>query len=165
MALIRTLKRTIQFLIKELLKECFFIWLAVKGRCLTGDNLAKRGWPHDPLCALCSIDMEDCHHLLVKCPYTNRVWSLLRDRINVHFDIPGRLDLSLADWWQLARTRFQTRYSKAFDTFFMLVCWLVWKERNARVFDQKFNTADLLSADIKEEVAVWRAAGIFQFCE
>jgi hypothetical protein len=30
-----------------------FSWLAVQGRCLTADMLAKRGWDHPELCALC----------------------------------------------------------------------------------------------------------------
>jgi hypothetical protein len=38
-------------------------------------------------------------------------------------------------------------------------------KRNARVFDQKSKTAEHLVADIKEEVAVWRAAGVFESCE
>ena len=41
----------------------------------------------------------------------------------------------------------------------MLVSWLIWMERNARVFDQRSKMAEHLVADIKEEVAVWRAAG------
>lgn len=32
----------------------FFMWLAVKGRCLTADNLQKRGWPHADICTLCT---------------------------------------------------------------------------------------------------------------
>jgi hypothetical protein len=32
-------------------------------------------------------------------------------------------------------------------------------ERNARVFDQRSKMAEHLVADIKEEVAVWRAVG------
>lgn len=56
----------------------FFMWLMVKGRCLTADNLAKRGWPHDPACPLCLTELEDCDHLLSKCSFTIRVWSLLR---------------------------------------------------------------------------------------
>jgi hypothetical protein len=47
----------------------------------------------------------------------------------------------------------------------MLVCWRIWKERNARVFDQKEKTVESLVADIKEDVMVWRAASIFQFSE
>lgn len=56
----------------------FFMWLMVKGHCLTADNLAKRRWPHDPACPLCLTELEDCDHLLSKCSFTIRVWSLLR---------------------------------------------------------------------------------------
>lgn len=38
----------------------FFLWLAAKGRCLTADNLSKRGWPHNPDCLLCLSAPEDC---------------------------------------------------------------------------------------------------------
>ncbi|BAS70401.1 Os01g0149300 [Oryza sativa Japonica Group] len=48
----------------------FFMWIALKGRCLTADNLAKRNWPHDAICSLCQRENEDCHHLLVSCDYT-----------------------------------------------------------------------------------------------
>lgn len=40
----------------------FFMWVALKGRCLTADNLAKRNWPHDVICPLCQWENEDCHH-------------------------------------------------------------------------------------------------------
>lgn len=30
------------------LKCQFFVWLVAQGKCLTADNLAKRGWPHNP---------------------------------------------------------------------------------------------------------------------
>lgn len=37
---------------------------------------------------------------------------------------------------------------------FMLACWRIWKEHNARVFDHKQKTEELLVAEIKEEVTV-----------
>lgn len=63
-----------------------------------------------------------------------------------------------------ARGCFRTRYRTAFDSLFMLVCWKVWKERNARIFDDKSKVVEHLVADIKEEVLIWRATGIFS-CE
>jgi hypothetical protein len=66
--------------------------LMVKGRCLTADNLAKRGWPHDLGCPLCSYEQEDYDHLFPKCSFTNRVWSLLRDWLNVNFISPPKDD-------------------------------------------------------------------------
>uniref|UniRef100_A0A0E0NJ80 Uncharacterized protein n=1 Tax=Oryza rufipogon TaxID=4529 RepID=A0A0E0NJ80_ORYRU len=34
----------------------------------------------------------------------------------------------------------------------------IWKEQNARAFDQKEKAVESLVADIKEDVMVWRAA-------
>jgi hypothetical protein len=31
----------------------FFMWLAVHRRCLTADNLERRGWSHNTICPLC----------------------------------------------------------------------------------------------------------------
>ncbi|BAH93079.1 Os05g0325400, partial [Oryza sativa Japonica Group] len=71
--------------------------LALKGRCLTADNLAKRNWPHDEVCPLCQRDNEDCHHLFVACNFTIAVWRLMRSWINVDFPIPGDEDQPLTD--------------------------------------------------------------------
>jgi hypothetical protein len=30
-----------------------FAWILLQRKILTANNLAKRGWPHDPLCKLC----------------------------------------------------------------------------------------------------------------
>jgi hypothetical protein len=41
----------------------FFAWMALHGKILTADNLAIRGWPHDPICKLCRIHPETVQHL------------------------------------------------------------------------------------------------------
>ncbi len=43
----------------------FLMWVALKGRCLTADNLAKRNWQHDVLCPLYQQENEDCHLMFV----------------------------------------------------------------------------------------------------
>jgi hypothetical protein len=40
------------------------------------------------------------------------------------------------DWWLLGRKRMQKDHRWAFDSLVMLVCWLIWKERNALGFRQ-----------------------------
>nr|BAD05496.1 cyst nematode resistance protein-like protein [Oryza sativa Japonica Group]BAD05668.1 cyst nematode resistance protein-like protein [Oryza sativa Japonica Group] len=103
-------------------KVRFFLWLATKSRCLTADNLAKRGWPHQDQCVLCQRQQEDCLHLFVSCDYTKRVWRLLRDWINVDFPLPGQDGETLADWWLIARLRFRTGYRDNFDSVVLLPC-------------------------------------------
>lgn len=63
---------------KAPMKCKFFMWLVVHKRCLTADNLARRGWPHNPICALCSSENESCSHLFVQCHFTLQVWHHLR---------------------------------------------------------------------------------------
>lgn len=93
----------------------FFMWLAAKGRCLTADNLQKRGWPHSDCCNLCSREPEDCTHLFTKCDYTVRVCRMMRSWISVSFPVPGLDDLSLTAWWMQARRCFRECYRGNFD--------------------------------------------------
>uniref|UniRef100_A0A0E0F3E5 Disease resistance N-terminal domain-containing protein n=1 Tax=Oryza meridionalis TaxID=40149 RepID=A0A0E0F3E5_9ORYZ len=67
----------------------------------------------------------------------------------------------LADWWIATRRRFQNTYRTDFDSLFMLIYWLIWKERNTRIFQHIAKSVDRLADDINEEIAIWRAAGIF----
>ena len=44
-------------------------WLLLHDRCLTADNLAKRGWPCNPICSLCHIHPETAVHISAACSY------------------------------------------------------------------------------------------------
>uniref|UniRef100_A0A0E0GH81 Uncharacterized protein n=1 Tax=Oryza nivara TaxID=4536 RepID=A0A0E0GH81_ORYNI len=58
------------------------------------------------------------------------------------------------------RTTFGRAASRpAFDTLVLLVCWMIWKERNTRVFQNQSRTAGFLFGAIKDEAAIWKEAG------
>jgi hypothetical protein len=48
---------------------------------------------------------------------------------------------------------------KALASLAMLVSWEIWIERNAQIYNNKFSTANMLIAKIKDEVALWSLAG------
>jgi hypothetical protein len=48
---------------------------------------------------------------------------------------------------------------EAMASLAMLVSWKIWKERNTRVFRDKFATIDMLVLRMKEEMALWCLAG------
>jgi hypothetical protein len=137
----------------------FFMWLTVHRRCLTADNLARRGWPHSPVCSLCSATNEDCTHLFVHCRFTHQLWVRLRTWAKADFPVPSTGFLSTEDWWLQARKRAPKEPRKDFDTFAILVHWRLWKERNARVFRKEFSTISRVFEQIVEDLRSWRAAG------
>lgn len=47
-----------------------FAWILPQHKILTANNLAKRGWPHDPTCKLCNGALETPTHLCHDCPFT-----------------------------------------------------------------------------------------------
>jgi hypothetical protein len=60
-----------------------------------------------------------------------------------------------------ARQHFRTGYRELFDTVFMLTCWFIWKERNGRIFEHRSRAPEQLVHDIKEELMIWKMAGVF----
>lgn len=55
-------------------KYKFFAWTLVQNKILTADNLANRGWPHQPTCSVCHTDPEKALHLCLNCPFSKFVW-------------------------------------------------------------------------------------------
>uniref|UniRef100_I1NVK1 Uncharacterized protein n=1 Tax=Oryza glaberrima TaxID=4538 RepID=I1NVK1_ORYGL len=93
-----------------------------------------------------------------------QLWRLMRQWISAYFPIPGSENTCLTEWWLQARTCFRKCYRTNFDSACMLICWQIWKERNARVFDQRSRSPNQLAEAIKEEILVWKEAGYFEIC-
>lgn len=88
----------------------------------------------------------------------------MKNWISIDFPLPERRSDSLAAWWLEARQHFRTGYRELFDTVFMLTCWFIWKERNGRIFEHRSRTPEQLVHDIKEELMIWKMAGVFAEC-
>jgi hypothetical protein len=111
----------------------FYSCLAIQGKCLTADNLAKRGWTHNLLCTLCNSDQETALHLLAACPYAQDVWSLVINHARLPLSIMPPLDsASLTDWLAISVCRANKGSSKLWRSVIPLVWWSLWNERNGR---------------------------------
>jgi hypothetical protein len=69
------------------------------------------------------------------------------------------VELVLADWWIASRKRIQKLHRKGFDTLLLMVCWMLWNERNSRVFEGVSIEAVRLASLIRDEGRQWVAAG------
>uniref|UniRef100_A0ACD5TYV8 Uncharacterized protein n=1 Tax=Avena sativa TaxID=4498 RepID=A0ACD5TYV8_AVESA len=137
----------------------FFMWLVAHKRCLTANNLARRGWPHNTSCPLCIVASEDCTHLFMHCHFTKHVWERVRTWSRANFPIPDDTFGSTNKWWLMARKRAPKSMRRDFDTVVILVHWTIWKERNSRIFQQECSKADRVFELIIEDIHSWKAAG------
>ena len=56
-------------------KITLFIWLLMKGRILTWDNLRRRGLIGPSKCVLCNEAEEIMDHLLNQCNWSTGMWK------------------------------------------------------------------------------------------
>ncbi|WVZ95330.1 hypothetical protein U9M48_041112 [Paspalum notatum var. saurae] len=70
-------------------------------RVWTGNRLARRGWPHSPVCVLCRLTQESGLHLFCECRFSKRIWAEVAHWAAVQHLEPstwGHYD-SVLQWW------------------------------------------------------------------
>ena len=140
-----------------------FMWLAVQYRLWTSDRRTRYGLQDQTSnCYLCDQEEDTVDHILLQCVFSRQVWVRCIDRMGLMADLCPSYDSSLVQWWTEARKRIHKQTRKGFDTFVMLICWTLWKQRNARVFGSsqiknEWETVDLIFDDLR----TWATAGAF----
>lgn len=66
---------------------------------------------------------------------------------------------SLTEWWENFRLQGRSRKNLAITS--TLVFWMIWKHRNAIVFDGETPGDDKILRAIQVEGADWKSAGLF----
>ncbi|GJM97066.1 hypothetical protein PR202_ga13964 [Eleusine coracana subsp. coracana] len=135
----------------------FFIWLCLHRRLWTADRRLHRGLDTHVVCPLCGSHQEKIDHLLAECAYTRQIWRRMLDILQLG-DVP--LSSSVEDLWLRLRPRATRDKRSGLDSCFMLVSWMLWKERNARIFDHKLSNLDQTMHAIREVAREWQMAGV-----
>lgn len=138
-------------------KVKFFFWLAIHNRCWTAARRKKRGLQDCDLCALCHQAPETMNHLLTDCVYTREVWARLRAAISL--PQPALAETTAVDQWLGERKLIPKHLRRGFDALFLLVSWMIWKERNSRIFEWSATMPAWLPPKIFEHGNAWIAAG------
>ena len=136
----------------------FFAWLAVHGKILTADNLAIRGWPHNPICQLCRIHPESTRHLLLECTFTTAVREKIFDWNGSIGIAPPPLGHDINGWWDGMLAGIPKEKRREASGNFIYTMWGCWKERNRRVFRNTALQPDLVAHLVREEIEQRRFA-------
>jgi hypothetical protein len=142
----------------------FFVWLVLHDRRWTAARRKRHNLQDDDSCGACLQLPETISHILVGCVFAREVWSNLLRRWN-WLRLAASLSpfLEFTDWWMWSRKQVHGDDRKAFDTLVVLVVWLLWKERNNRIFQNTNLLASDLVLRVLEEGKAWAYAGFSTF--
>ena len=135
----------------------FFTWLALRDRCWTADQLARRWLPHQDACPFCDQEDEIIDHILLTCVFARTVWRTLCSTLGKPQWSPTAQD-NLNDWCVVRTT--SVRKSKELRALLTLGLWELWKNRNALVFECAAPSLQQVVGHIVTEGKAWQQASL-----
>jgi len=135
-----------------------FIWRLLHNRLPTKDNLLRRGAIHhdDTLCVGGCGCPETLHHLFCRCDIFGRVWLLVYQWLGISFN---PLDVVRDNFHQFGNLAGVPRSTHTFLQVIWHACvWIIWKERNSRIFNQKTKEVGHLLDSVQLTSFLWLKA-------
>uniref|UniRef100_A0A2N9FU80 Reverse transcriptase domain-containing protein n=1 Tax=Fagus sylvatica TaxID=28930 RepID=A0A2N9FU80_FAGSY len=139
-------------------RVAFFAWTAALGKILTADNLRHRGIPVVSWCCMCKADGETVDHLLLHCPYAKELWDMVFGLFGIQWVMPKRV-IDLFPCWigSVGRT------SVIWKAIPHCIMWCLWRERNARTFEDCELSVVELKLHFYRSLLDWMSAtGLFR---
>lgn len=131
----------------------------MRNRCWTADRLAKRNLPHPDRCLFCDQEPEDIQHILTTCVFPRDFWFRILSQFDFQHCAPSRHERSFAEWWRKSLKKVQKVRRKGFNSLITMGAWLLWKHRNACVFEGSSPNLNTLYQAFKVEHHWWCLAG------
>ena len=132
-----------------------FAWLFFQGRLLTNVCRARRHIVSDPSCPHCPGIPETMIHLFRDCPKASYVWKSIGGPTTM-------LRTYILDWdgWLNANILQKSCLFLGFQwvQLFLFTCWFIWKWRNKRIFDLKFQDPPNAPQLITQYLTEWTTA-------
>lgn len=116
-------------------KWSYCLYKALSGKLLTRDRMLRFGMIQDAKCTLCDQGLESHEHLFFECPFSCYIWSCCMLKMGCS----SRTSFgSINDEAAAMQQKFK-RKNKLFVLSRLVLAgatWLIWKERNNRVFQK-----------------------------
>ncbi|KAM7530918.1 hypothetical protein LguiB_034328 [Lonicera macranthoides] len=88
-------------------------------------------------CVLCRRDNESIHHILLHCEFVMHVWSKALKMFGLEGAFSKRWSEFLIIKWHFRQNSKKVKQLWRFSL--MAIVWLIWSERNRRVFEDRSN--------------------------
>ncbi|XP_024628726.1 uncharacterized protein [Medicago truncatula] len=125
------------------LKVFVFVWRLLRNRIPTKDNLLRRriNSLDNTSCTGGCGSSETANHLLIHCVFFGMVWHRIYQWLGISFIVPASASDHLHHFGHPAGI---PRSSHSFVTvIWMADVWVISKERNNKIFNQKIDTLDI----------------------
>ena len=141
-------------------RHAFHTWLVIKRRLKTQDMLTLLDDNNNLvslLCPLCELQPDSHEHLFFECLFSSQVWNSLKVFADLGV-MPSSLDAIITFLTIKARSR--SVRSVVSKLLFAATSYVIWQERNNRIFKQQKRTeaqvVDVIQSTIRMKLLTCR---------
>jgi len=119
-----------------------FLWLLMRGKTLTWDNLRKKGFSGPSICPMCRKAEETINHLFNSCNWANSIWQWLENIMQQSNRNINSIQDTITQWpGDFSNNHRVNNIWKIIPGF---ITWTIWKERNRRIFQNEQRNFEFL---------------------
>jgi hypothetical protein len=141
--------------VKAPTRVAFFVWSAAMGKILTHDNLRKRNVVVIEWCCMCKKNEDSIDHLLLHCEVACDLWSYILTLFGVEWVMP-RMVLEFLTSWGASVGYGRAKEARRLAPLCLL--WCIWRERNARLFEDVETSMVELRKRLLNMLYIWIAS-------
>jgi len=136
-------------------KVSLLAWRLLRNRLPTKDNLAHRGILHsnDTTCVDGCASTESTTHLFLHCNFLGDLWSNVFNWLGISSVPVGELQRHFTRFTKMAGMPFFSHLF--FKIIWFTTVWVIWKERNNRIFQNMISTLFTLIEKVKLNSFLW----------
>jgi hypothetical protein len=139
-------------------KVSMFVWRLLRNRLPTKDNLLRRRiiLANAVDCAYGCGKVESATHLFLECGIPSMVWLQVQNWVGISTVFPSQMREHFTQFTLMAGMPSSSHY--VFKVIWFAYVWVIWKDRNNRVFHNTGSNHSVLFEKVKLNSFLWLKA-------